>query len=73
MKTRHRMSWVCVCVCVVYLQSPVPLFDSLAEFLKQRVSLLLWILQQLTVLRDTNKGQVLAAEPCGRLSHLSVK
>lgn len=41
-------------VCVVYLQSSVSLLDTVAEFLKQRVFLLLWILQQLTVVLIDN-------------------
>lgn len=45
---------VCVCLCVkeFYLQSLVSLPDSLAEFLQQRVSLFLRIIQQLTILKD---------------------
>lgn len=36
-------------VCGAYLQSSISLRDALAEFLELRVSLLLWIIQQVTV------------------------
>lgn len=49
-----------LCLCVVYLQSSISLLDALAEFLKQRVSLLFWIIQQLTVVlvEDRKKASV---------------
>lgn len=46
-----------MCVCF-YLESLVSLLDAQAEFLKQRVSLLRWILQQLTVVLIESKKSV---------------